>query len=578
MTILEALQAEHPVARLVFQAIQNCHTVTKDGSKLFLLYLRNILVNIQQDILQGSFSHNGTNLKLINTSQQEASTLCVRKHIEHLKREILPRIYKQVIAHCELVRRQLRLDRIVCQQGVIKNILKTAMMPHYSVVQCDFYADLLVSCLPIDDVYRNMSEALQLTVDNFDHLVIKVPNHPYKDCAVLPMFLIKQRFKYKWEKLKARKQLKAVVLNCSCFVSESDEVSDTVKITESIGIEKLIVCQRSVVEKFVRSLEHNNIDIILCSCTLPNYVVDIFRRNRVSVISNVLEDDIELMELVSNKLNINNLSEDIDDVNIIKLSDVNEIIIGGREYIQLKFEDHTKSLKHLIVCAPTVGLCDQLALTLHKALNALKLSFLPIDEFNDNHFNRSEYLQNMGDLDTRKLSIEDHGCDVIKTTKIFPQVAYLIPDREVSDTVLTDTDTDDIWQNIAAIEGGTSFEILLAHLLKKYSVDCIDTNLSNLCDILEKAMLSVVQKLYENTNIEPKNKRNFLKIETLLKTKVCSDSLWGLDRRGLPCYLLDKGVLEPMFVKFHTLNCVLDLLYQLLGINKIVSCKKIKDD
>lgn len=568
MTIVEALQPEHPVAHLVLQALKNCHSVTLDGSKLFLLYLSNMLIYLQQEIDQGSFLHHGTNLKLDTAGQHGQSMVCAQRNLKLLINSVIPELYKDVFAHCRTLGLTMKTKFTV--QDIMKNILRTAIMPHYSVPQCEFYSQLILSCLPVDRDSRTLAETLQLMVDKFNNIVIKVSNRPYRDCTAFKMLLIKQCFKYKNQKtLTVGKQL-AVILNCDSYFIVDDDDTDSMMIKQSCTIDKMVKSRRKVIENFVESCVKKNINIVLCTGSLPNYAVNIFNRHELSVVTNVIEEDLEILQLCSGKIVINDLTEEIEDINAVTLSSIAEVVIGGRQYIQLQIADSLVSLKHIIVCAPTIGLCDQLAVTLHKALNALKSSLRTGTSSLHQSFCYNESLL----IDTpykNKEPVSVNDCRLSLNSRNM----ISSPEDCVINSDIEDYDENENYFNV--IEGGTSFEILLANLAQNYAQDCENSDLSILCKILDKTLVSVVRTLYKNTNTQPASKQGFLKTETLLKEKVSTECIWGLDRRGTPCCLMDRGVLEPVTIKFHTLNCVLNLVCQLLGVDKIVSVKKIKD-
>jgi chaperonin GroEL (HSP60 family) len=310
----------------------------------------------------------------------------------------------------------------------------------------------------------------------------------------------------------------------------------------------------------------------------------------VSVIANVLERDVEVLEMLTGKLSINTVKDTVNESNIISLNGISELIIGGKKYVQLKLGNSIYPIKHLIICAPTIGLCDQLAVNLQKGLNALKMC-LNAGELE----NKMPYIRYSSSSEhNEREGVENGSTDLTREDSNDFSDWEVKSDLEIDKKSGTDCSYNNygnmqhhsgpqipsVTEQFNIVEGGGAFEILFHKLLQDFTTSCTDPNLSLMCEILEKTMISLVKTLYDNTSIQSESSRGFLVVKTILQEKRNGD-LWGLNRRGIPGCMSEQGVIEPLMSKIHVLHCVLNLVEQLLGIDQIVSVRKLectKDD
>ncbi|XP_053401001.1 Bardet-Biedl syndrome 10 protein homolog [Mercenaria mercenaria] len=585
-SILQALQPDHPVAQVVFKALKRYHSVTLDGCKTFLIYLANFLVHLQEEINLGKFYHNGTNVSSSKHDLEKQGTICARKYVRQMKQNVLPILFDKLRLNSDTLANKMLKE--MDMTDVLKHILQTSLMPHYNPKLCDHFADLLISILPNECWDKSFAQIMQFLVDNFFDINIKVPGTPYGECSQVDPFLLNRDFALRCDNLLSLSQVSMVILKGNIDGGDLEEESQECFLVKQTGqMINYIHHRRKVVERFAHTCASKQIDLIICTQAIPGYVIDVFRQRNISVIANVAEKDADLLEILTGKLPFSNVSDGIEIQNVIHLTGICELIVGGKKYVQLKVSNISYPVKHLIVCAPTIGLCDQLAVALQKALNSVGMCYvqgvIQGVKNNDKNFTENHDTEEL-DKDLEK-DLEESDClsKSFKQENVDPNVK--IVESSVTDLseMFANLGIPSTGQNdkLCIVEGGGSFEILVMKVLHDLYDSCTDSNLSLMCKILERTMISLVKKLFQNTSCcrsQSQSTRGFIEVKTVLDEKVSCGKLWGLNRRGMPCNMSDKGIIEPLMCKIHMLYCVLNLAEQLLGIDEIVSVRKIENE
>lgn len=564
-TILESLQAEHPIAQLIFKALKRCHTFTLDGCKFFLLLLDGLLIEISTALSQGKFCHSGTYLAQNRSALEAQGLLCARLSLRHLTSVIQQNITTEMERYC------CKLYQTVLDKGqlsvrdVMVNVCKTALMSHYNPKVCDFLVSKLLAALPDQDLVSDkFITTLDTFVSKFYSLIVRIPDRPYSQCSVVDPLIMKCKFTVKCDSL-GKDFIKAVVLRSGLDHLQAGEQGGETLVVKSCGqMTALLLQRRKVVQQFAESCVRFGINLILCTESVPSFAAEMFQRHGISVVAYAWSEEVELLEIITKKTPLVSLNDDIAVTNIIPIEGVSEVFIGGQRHLQ--FETALLQWKHLVLCAPTVGLCDQLAMVCQKALNAVKLCFSQPSVYS------MDYRSTAGDLTDTKKKIQDNSDNSIKQT-LYGNIAA--SDQQQLDRQLHNTNC----SNVMIVPGGGTFEFILATKLQKFSKTCGDANVIATCNCLKNALLNVLKVLYKNTTIENDKVRGFIEVQIVLEEKFKSGcEVWGLNRRGCPTDMAGRGVFEPLQGKMHVVQCVLDLVDQLLRVDKVVSIKQIVND
>ncbi|KAH3772540.1 Bardet-Biedl syndrome 10 protein homolog isoform X2 [Dreissena polymorpha] len=578
LTIIEALNVAHPLAQVIVKAIQSCMRQTQDGAKTFLLLLDNLIINIGHHIAKGCFSHSG----LCSLSQPRVlqnGMLCARKAIGEFENDILPIIKSAVYKRCLDFREEV-LQQIGMSE-VLKRVCNATIMPHYSGRVSNFMSDLLVMSVLGGQEAVSYSN-IRFVSQYFQKLVVKVPNRGYSECTTVEPLLIRNKVKVAVSGINilVEKEIKALVLmsGVDLTTASGDLNRETINIKHGT-LTSLLLHRRKSVQSFAGTCQRLKISLLLCSETVPNYAGEIFEKHGISVIAFVESDDIELLEMLTKKLALSSIYDEISDINVIELQKVSEMTIGGENYTQLLVPGLI-NWKHLIVCAPTVGLVDQATIVFSKALHALNMCFVDINTLNYDaeHESVNERAtnpanHNLAENDVGITKSEDDEC-VTELDNVEKSANFSKGDCFGKKILANDVEGDKLGDNssvILFIQGGGTFEVLMSVILQRLVSKCTDVNTAEVCKAMSDMFKDCVHTLHDCTAKQGHDTRRLNEIwSKLQKEQSC-----GLSRRGNPIDWTNSPVFEPIASKMHVFECVVGLIKQLLGLDGIVSVKKI---
>ena len=509
----------------MYKSLKRCHSHTLDSCKVFLLLLDNILRETSDAVDKGTFSHSGTNLSQNKSAIEKQGLISVRQSFQQLTSEVLPDIQAFLVT-CS--------SQHINQKGfsssrILKSVYQSTLMPHYNPKVCEFLACKLMEALSDGDKYIAL---LDMFVSKFYSLIVRVPSRPYSQCSTVDPLLMKCKFIVKCSEV-GKALFKVVVLRSGFdHLQAGEESKEKYNVRSSTQITAILLHKRRVVESFGEICSHSGINVLLCTENVPSFAAEILQRKGISVIAFALEEEVDTLELLSGKVSLNSVNDEITNTNIIPLKGIVELIIGGQRYLQLQM---TKlPWKHLVLCAPTVGLCDQLAMMCQKALKAVRFCY--------------------------------PSSTIMRSKEKVRNVDYTIQVENKED-------------ELSFIPGGGTLELLMSSKLETFSQNCSNPNLTAMCNIFRKSLIDVVKVLFRNTSMMGDSNRDFLETLTVIEEQLkTAGESWGIDRRGRACNMAEKGVYEPVCGKLHVINCVLDLVDQLLRIDKIVSVGKTIQD
>ena len=557
-TILQSINASHPLSSMIRKAIDKCHQYTYDGCKTFIIYLSRFLTLAEVEIMRGTFLPNGAHGKGNRQANEYHSVLslshCLRKIID----ETMPIVYDEAMKYCNTSYKP--------QQSLIetlKYVAKTVLMPHFNPKLCDFICEIIGDCISDNKYTQIIQESLDFLLKHLDCMCIRIPDQPYDRSQTAASYIIQREFTLVCDAVKKSNSLNVILMTTPIYrVNGAEEPNETLKIKGGIQIKDSLISKVKTVTNFADRCVKLNINVILTSEGVPQFAVDILRARGISVVHYVLKEDIAVLESLADTLAVSDI-DDLDENHIIQAKQVCPISVCGRKCVQIQIESKIK-VKNLILCAPTVGMCDQLYLCVQKAIKAMYLCF------------------KKGDLPGYAVGNSGHDYLVDDIRKSEMQVLHSAPctksenDHTKVNNDLEDNVTKAQCGDLLIVPGGGGFELLVSNILKKEAENVTSTNVKHLCSIISDMLIEVVRILHTNTSETCKDKHAGKHAVEYLQRHLSRGLLLGLNRGGNPTDVSKTGVLEPLAAKMHILCCVLSLLEQLLRIDKIVSVKRQK--
>ena len=555
-TILQSINASHPLASMMTKAIEGCHRYTYDGCKTFIIYLSRFLTSSEMEVVKGTFVQEGIHENGNRRTNECQAVLsmsgCVRKMID----EIMPSVYVEAIKHCKF-----NYQPVISLNETLKCVAKTTLMPHFNPKLCHFLTDIIGDVFGDHEDIGSIRESLVFLLRNFDRVCIKIPDQSYDRSQTATSYIIQREFTLMCDAVKKSKSLTIALMKTTIYrTSAAEEPTETIKIKGSSQINDSLIGKIKTVTNFADHCLKLGINVIITSEGVPQFALDILRARGISVVHYVLKEDITVLESLTDTLAIADI-EDLDESHVIRAKQICPISVCGRKSVQLQVESKIK-VKNLILCAPTVGLCDQLYLIVQKAVKAIAFC-LKVEDLS--HYLIADCrLEDESDL-KRSSEKDDHS----STDSITSQTKCIGKNEN---------NTKRVKNCLLVVPGGGGFELLMSNILKKHGANIKDTNIRSVCFIISDMLIDVIRVLHTNTAESYKDKHAGMCTVEYLQRKIREGLLLGLDRRGEPTDLSKIGVLEPLVLKIHILNCVLSLLEQLLRVDQIVSVKSLNID
>ena len=594
MVILRSLPVSHPVCRVVVRGAVTHQRAVGDGVKTLLLLLEHSLHAIQDIIDRRTTTpHQPT-----CTLQQGNNHFCnkIASALETFSNTILSELFTEVEHRAEV------LDGDHCQ-GVLKDkmfaVLLTTISTHLSSSISEFFASLLIDSLILETELQDLEstkEKLEFILTNFELLHVKSLGWSYKESSTVRGFLLERDFLFLSDH-HSEVKMKCVLLKCPIEGVLSDD-NTTLTLKSEDTLKSAIALHEKKAKLFLQTLRSHKVTLIISTEKMPDYILSLCRTFDISVICCVDTDDIQFLERVSGKCVVHNTWDVVDDRVIISLAKCCRLCVGSRVYVQLALEKVLP--KSLILCAPTEGMCHQLADIVYKGFKSVLVCFQNMSISHSggvtdtsvktvNPFcSKMLLLDNSSALDDstvarRGVSLDDDDSCIMSRE-------VLLDDKNtctMSDGILmNNSDGVKKFHNIVrhsedtlkfvTFPGGGYFEYVLAQLLEQKMKVSYSDEIIWCCQILAKSLTSVPYALHKNL-FHNANARSFLMKDAEVRCALKNNCVAGFNSRGYVCDPVKENILEPPFAKMAIVNNVIQLLVQLLKIDGIVSAKTVQD-
>ena len=557
-TILHSILASHPLSIVITKAIDRCHSYTYDGCKTFIIYLSRFLALSEKEIQSGKFVPHGTNLKGNMNLNEQRGKLCISRCLRVALSEIMPVVYHNILEYCRSIAD--KNDTL----HLLKCVGRNTLMPHFNPKLCDFLTSLLENLLDVNADINSLKNSLHFLLDNFSCLCIRSANQPYDRSQTMSTYIIQRDFILVCDRISEPRPVNILLINTPIDKSaDKSEPREIMRIASESQLSDSLICRIKKVRQFAESCANLCVDVIISSEGIPQFALDILRARNISVVHYVLKQDIAILEKLTSTLAVTE-TRDICRANVIAAKGVKSINVNGCCSVQLQL-DSKFGVKHLVLCAPTVGLCDQLYLIMQKAVKAMTLCL------------KTEDLLQYFSSDSKHLDTV-HLSGFQMTQNMLPTSERETNGQHKRSLFLTVGDEcDDSIKGPLIVPGGGGFEQLVSKYLKECAVNEVDSDKANICKLIGESVMYILNVLQRNTSEQSNNKHAHIQVQHQLQDQLNRGSLWGLNRRGEPADVCkNAGVMEPVLMKIHTLNCVLVLLEQLFRIEKTVGGMRTK--
>ena len=593
-TIVSSLHLAHPIARCITQSLGTYHSLHCDGSKTFILYLAQILKAI------------GHHLKLEGTN--ELSRLCRIKlsvrlnDFIHTDFQQIAKLLLKTVKSCS-VRREGENSALKVK-AVLKTSLHTCLQKHLVA----FFADLLGAFLDVEHQGQcNLEQRLSHILQHFDMYHTKVSTQPQQKSRLFPGILLDTDLRSVCQSgATSAKMFRFALMDIELGGDEEQSGRNAVLIRPSSErMADFFSHKRNCLKRVLSGLKVAGVDVLLCAETAPQYVTGMCREEGIALQCLPTEKLMFLQDLTGVPV-LKNLSQEVLGEFVFSAHVHSFVQVGSKvcTVIQLREKCQTASpVQHMVVCAPTEGLCDQLRRSLFKALKAVHLCWRPYD------WGSTGVAAELNASDTSACGeIRDNSCDPSSRSE-FVSLTDRVTSKE-NDTAYRNAgsitldgvnstnsvgrgtckacnkDSGHAHQSlmpcfgcpVLAIGSGGVFEAVLITTIRDYyaSQNCLPKE--KVDTLIQKMLMAVPKALHANLSSARNGEhRQFTEKWTNMLTMARRGRLMGFGLYGEVCDVTQSGPLEPLACKLSMVEHVLQLVVQLLRVEALVPVKKLPE-
>ncbi|GFR83455.1 thermosome subunit [Elysia marginata] len=545
-TILSSLSLSHPAAKCILESVYSHSSVYGDGCKTVILYLSELLREIERNscVLAGQTAR---------TALRSNISSSLRKFII----EDIPLLCNDIINSVMNV--QSLSEGANCQLKLFKQVAVTILNGSFPKDVVDHLGNLISELIFSSNVGKDQRNVLSLCFQNCLHIF---PNNSYSDSHLRDGLFFnglccRQAMKY-------AKRSKFVITLCP-FEEEGNgnKTEYCLKLPGKVN-EDIMTHKKYSVETFLKRLKNMGVSLILTCQKVPVFVLHICNGFGIDVFSCVEQEDIEFISFYTGMSPVTSIHDELT-INGAVLGEVDsyeKVMYSGKEMLKLtctgKFPGW--QAKCLFLHAPSNGLIQQLKLLVKKCFK----TFSCLLEGSN---------KELTNLDSSSTIFK--GCATWNEGKL-PQVFYPgTPENE--EHRMESVASNSLSSNI--ICGGGYFEFLFSYLMEK-KFDKSSPPLKKMwANIVVKMLQSVPQTLF--SNLSPKKVHqasSFIMAREEAKKYLQENKHFSFNSKGVLCSDADSEVVEILNVKVASLYAALDLAVTLLKIDAVVGVKKLPED
>ena len=560
-TILQLLHVAHPVGAMVTRSVLTHHQSNGGGTKTFIFLLSEILKNINTEVFIDSCEFLETSVR--NQVCDDIAFFC-----RNIIPDILPVLKKRV--NLTSTKDFFELKTICLNiiwtslQGRFNKLTITSI---HEVLE-DFLAPQFGSCPACWRTY------LDHILDHFDSLVIEQPGRAVNESAVLEGFVCQREY-HRLATPDVRPVLGAKFV---LLLMDSDVMDDMAEIrcTNDDQLQKALTWKSKLYKRIVEILCDMGVNLVLSDRHIPDAFASLCKRSNIYVIHRMEAEDLSYLSLMCGIRSVMDV-QDLRDPDVIGCAEMcRSINISGRQSVCLVGVGNCQELwgtscqskdcklsgrlpmKHVLLCGPSAGICNQFSLCVSDALKCMRVAF-----------------QEVPLLDGLSLlpSLEEHSAS-----------SHTSDNSSAPSCSSKQGAVFSHYAGVKTVPGGGTWEVNLSMILRELSQGkylALTPNQCKLCSIIAKSLLHIPIVLLKNSLAVNAGQLGYV---DLLHASVggnssegCAGSAserrgqLGIDGRRGTSALTDPRIIEPVGSKLSLLLNVLQLVSQLIKVDNIVN-------
>ncbi|XP_065064137.1 Bardet-Biedl syndrome 10 protein-like [Rhopilema esculentum] len=505
--IIDSLSMAHPIGVLICEQVKRHVGITGDGSKEMIILLSVLLENISNS------TYLSTNFSKLTAINSAVASACAQLN-NSMKEKILGDLERHSFEHHlddDLhIKERTEKFYISC-----RHVLKTTLNGKFSPSVVDLLVEKSIELISHNKKHQtDFSKHVNNLIDNFQDICVTADGIDIANTRVISGFVIKQYPIEKPPNIVLGVQRRFVLMK-DIFDTNNIQFGKISIEFNRINSDSFLKSRLSVFHRAFDALDSKGVNLILCSCKIPDYIQS-FCKKKFSVLQCMQDEEITRISNYFRILPIGSTEEILyEDFSskIGVLSHADELVIGTERYSWLCPDNSYKDLDEvpcqLILCSSHPAIGKQYYSAVLRMLKVLKMCFY-----------------------------DEYGTHQIEHKSIFKY-----------------------------IPGAGFSEAYIARCLQYEAKHASDESMEIVCKSLSSACLEILRLLNKNA-YHPQ--RRFIEIENeILNTT--QEVSFGIDgNNGKDSSPHQTDIIEPFSSKILLLSHVLQVAQQILRIEQIV--------
>ena len=505
--IINSLSMAHPIGVLICEQVKRHVGITGDGSKEMIILLSVFLENISNSTYLSTKSPKFT---AINSAVASACALLNNSMKEKILVNLERYSYEHHLDDDHYIKERTEKFNISC-----RHVLKTTLNGKFSPSVVDLLVEKSIELISHNKKHQtDFAKHVNNLIDNFHDICVNADGIDIANTRVISGFVIKQYPIEKPSNIVLGIQRRFVLIN-DIFDANNIQFGKVSIELNRINSHSFLKSRLSVFYKVFDALDSKGVNLILCSCKIPDYIQS-FCKKKFSVLQCMQDEDITRISNYFRILPFESTEEILyEDFSsrIGLLSHADELVIGTERYSWIcpdnSFKDLDGAPGQLILCSPHPAIGKQYYSAVLRMLKVLKMCFY-----------------------------DEYGTHKIEHKSIFKYIP------------------------------GAGFpEAYIARCLQYEAKNANDESMEIICKSLSSACLEILRLLNQNA-YHPQ--RRFIEIENeILNTT--QEVSFGIDgNNGKVSSPHQTDIIEPFSSKILLLSHVLQVAQQILRIEQIL--------
>ena len=359
VAILNAIKVQDPRDKTLVAAALAFYKQHGNGGKSFVMFLHRLLRHLTFGVTQ-------------------AKGL---QHLQSFKLYFLNQLLSELRVNCYVTCSSNERDKI---RETASNIVRTSLQGKLFRNLHDIVSSLVLKLAFTKDVLLNV--CIDETIDCFDDIVIDVAPRPVTDSRVLEGIIIQRDLLVHCPRTLLACNAVVVVLHCDITV-ESD-----LNLQYQGSVSDWLQFKARLLQQFVQRLAQHNVSLLLVRGKASEALAEYCKKADVSVIHYVSDDDVARLQRYTGIQPVDAFTDVVDancraTVSSCSLTDcygVKGVLLSGFS----NSSNHTAPPRHILLCAPSQGMCRQIASLILASFKVLRAWLTPptgFDKTSESH-------------------------------------------------------------------------------------------------------------------------------------------------------------------------------------------------